>query len=503
MRSRFLQVLVAVAMVIVMLGMSAAPAAAHTGFESSDPADGATVDAGLATITIVFTNEAEPAGDGFVVLDPDLGLREPDTIDRPDVGEFVLHFDPAISPGDIGVRWTVQAPDAHPIEGTFQFTVQGASTPTADAGPSPTESETSSDSAPPEIAAIPGLDEFLDTQTGSTAGRRISDLGRLVAMAGMMISLGFIAFATLVMRGTANELRNLLFWIRRASVAVVVGTVLDCAGHVADVSGDGLSAILDPSAYADSLSTSAWAAYLLRIASAVIVAATARISMVHVHDAKDVLATVSASMPVGAGSTRVADHGTDHWGDQDVAWDIDRAGLLPLLGFAAMLLSHTFDGHTVTEGNRILTGLASASHVLAASVWVGGVAALALIIRRRRRRGERTHALTMVTRFSVLAAGALAAVTVFGLYLTWVIIDSPSDLWATPWGRLLIAKLLVVAVAASFGAHNHHVIVPALERAEEDDPTVERLRSTLRFEVLALAAVTVLTALLVRAASTI
>ena len=494
MRSRFLRVVVAVAMAVVMLGMSAAPAAAHTGFESSDPADGATVEAGLDTITIVFTNEAEPAGDGFVVLDPGLGLREPDTIDRPDVGEFVLHFDPAISPGDIGVRWTVQAPDAHPIEGTFQFTIQVASTPTADAGPSPTE-----------IAGTPGLDEFLDTQTGSTAGRRISDLGRLIAMAGMMISLGFIAFATLVMRGTADELRNLLFWIRRASVAVVVGTVLDCAGHVADVSGDGLSAIVDPSAYADSLSTSAWAAYLLRIASAVIVAATARISMVHVHDAKDVLATVSSSMPVGAGSTRVADHGTDHWGDQDVAWDIDRAGLLPLLGFAAMLLSHTFDGHTVTEGNRILTGLASSSHVLAASVWVGGVAALALIIRRRRRRNERTHALTMVTRFSVLATGALAAVTVFGLYLTWVIIDSPSDLWATPWGRLLIAKLLVVAVAvaAGFGAHNHHVIVPALERAEEDDPTVERLRSTLRFEVLALAAVTVLTALLVRAASTI
>lgn len=491
MRSRFLRVVVAVAMAIVMLGMSAAPAAAHTGFESSDPADGATVEAGLDTITIVFTNEAEPAGDGFVILDPDLGLREPDTVDRPDVGEFVLHFDPAISPGDIGVRWTVQAPDAHPIEGTFQFTVEPSTTPTS-SGARPTPSADPSD-----------LDEFLETQSGSTAGRRISDLGRLIAMAGMMISLGFIAFATLVMRGTADELRNLLFWIRRASVAVVVGTVLDCAGHVADVSGDGLSAIVDPSAYADSLSTSAWAAYLLRIASAVIVAATARISMVHVHDAKDVLATVSSSMPVGAGSTRVADHGTDHWGDQDVAWDIDRAGLLPLLGFAAMLLSHTFDGHTVTEGNRILTGLASSSHVLAASVWVGGVAALALIIRRRRRRNERTHALTMVTRFSVLATGALAAVTVFGLYLTWVIIDSPSDLWATPWGRLLIAKLLVVAVAAGFGAHNHHVIVPALERAEEDDPTVERLRSTLRFEVLALAAVTVLTALLVRAASTI
>lgn len=109
----------------------------------------------------------------------------------------------------------------------------------------------------------------------------------------------------------------------------------------------------------------------------------------------------------------------------------------------------------------------------------------------------------MVTRFSVLATGALVAVTVFGLCLVWVIIDAPSDLWATPWGRLLVAKLVVVAVAAGFGAHNHHVIAPALEHAEEDVATVARLSKTLRFEVAALAVVTVLTALLVRAASTI
>ncbi len=482
---------------VVVVVWAAPPAGAHTGFESSDPADGSVVDAGLDTITIVFTNEAEPSGEGFVVLDPDLGLREADSVERPEVGVFVLRFDPAVSAGDVGVRWTVQAPDAHPIEGTFRFTVEPSTVP------APPPSTAAGAGAVDSSADASELEEFLDAQTGSTAGRRISDLGRLVAMAGMMISLGFIVFATLVMRGTASELRLLLFWIRRASVAVVMGTVLDCAGHVADVSGDGLAAVFDPGAYADSLSVSSWSAYLLRIASAVIVATTARISMVHVHDAKDVLASVSAAVPVGAGSTRVADHGNEHWGDQDVAWDIDRAGALPLIGFAAMLLSHTFDGHTVTEGNRVVTGLASASHVVAAAIWVGGVAALALLIRRRRRRDDRTHALVMVTRFSVLAAGALAAVTVFGLYLAWVIIDAPSDLWATPWGRLLVTKLVVVAVAAGFGAHNHHVIVPALEHAEEDDVTVARLSNTLRFEVAALAIVTVLTALLVRAASTI
>lgn len=485
--------------VVVVLVWAATPAGAHTGFESSDPADGAVVEADLDTITIAFTNEAEPAGEGFVVLDPELGVREPAAIERPEVGVFVLRFDPAVSAGDVGVRWTVQAPDAHPIEGTFQFRVEAADVgPAAAPGP-----ESVGVGAVDSSTASSDLEDFLDVETGSLAGRRVSDLGRLLAMTGMMISLGFIVFATLVMRGTASELRMLLFWIRRASIAVVVGTVLDCAGHVANVSGGGLGSALDPGAYIDSLSVSSWSAYLLRIASAVIVASTARINMVRVHDAKDVLASVSAAVPVGAGSTRVADQGNEQWGSQDVAWDVDRSGALPVVGFATMLLSHTFDGHTVTEGSRVLTGLASGAHVFAAAVWVGGVAALALLIRRRRRRGERTHALVMVTRFSVLATGALAAVTVFGLYLAWVIIDAPSDLWATPWGRLLVAKLAVVAVAAGFGAHNHHVLVPALERSQEGDATVGRLHRTLRFEVAALGVVTVLTALLVRAASTV
>ncbi len=513
MRSTRIRLIVAGLLGLLSL-LVAVPAAAHTGFESSDPADGAVVDAGLESITITFTNTAEPSGEGFVVLDPDLGVREPTTIDRPDVGVFVLGFDPAISPGDVGVRWTVQAPDAHPIDGTFQFTVQPAPVPAPTSTQQPDPATAESDDTPTTSAAVdeavtmseeatPSLDEFLDSEAGSTIGRRISDAGRLIAMGGMMISLGFIVFATLVMRGTRNELRNLLFWIRRASVAVVIGTILDCAGHVADVSGDGLTAVFDPGAYLDSLSATAWSAYLLRIASGVIVAATARVSMVHVHEARDVLARVSAAVPVGAGSVGVADHPDDSWANDDRAWDLDRHGLLPVAGFVAMLASHAFDGHTVTEGIRVLTRLASAGHVLAAAVWVGGVIALALIIRNRRRHGVRTHALVMVTRFSVLATLALVVVTVFGVYLTWVIADAPSDLWTTPWGRLLLAKLAIVAVAAGFGAHNHHVITPALEAAEEDGPTVERLRRTLLFEVAALSAVTLLTALLVRASSTI
>ena len=53
------------------------------------------------------------------------------------------------------------------------------------------------------------------------------------------------------------------------------------------------------------------------------------------------------------------------------------------------------------------------------------------------------------------------------------------------------------------GAHNHHVIVPAMEATEEGPTVVGRLGTTLRNEVITLTTVIVLTAVLVRSASTL
>lgn len=108
-----------------------------------------------------------------------------------------------------------------------------------------------------------------------------------------------------------------------------------------------------------------------------------------------------------------------------------------------------------------------------------------------------------MVRYSVVATLALAVVAVAGVYLAVVILDAPSELWSTAWGRIFVAKVVIVAVAAAFGAHNHHVIVPALEVSEEHPDAMARLRATLVKEVWTLTGVTLLTALLVRAASTV
>jgi uncharacterized membrane protein len=356
------------------------------------------------------------------------------------------------------------------------------------------------DTAPPDAGE---LADFLDAGGTTAWGRTVGDVGRVLSMGGTMVALGFIVFALTVMRGPRRELRMLLVWIRWAGVVVVLGTVLDAAGQVIFDTGDGVAAVLGPAAHADVLVGSLGLALSLRLAGGMIVARRARVRMVHARAARDVLASVTARVPIGAGTTRVADHPPDYWDDLDVAWDLDRHGTFAAIGCALLLVSYAFDGHTVTEGNPLLTGAASSLHVLAAATWAGGVAALALVIRHRSRRGEPTHSLVMVTRYSVVATVALVTVAALGIYMAIVILDAPSELWTTEWGRWFAAKTVLVAVAAALGAHNHHILVPALEASEEDDATVTRLRRTLRNEVIALAAVTVLTALLVRAASTL
>ena len=77
----------------------------------------------LDQVIVDFTNPANVAGEGFELLDPSGTVRTPTMIDPTDGTSFVLRFDPPLTAGTYGVRWRVQAGDAHPIEGSFTFQV--------------------------------------------------------------------------------------------------------------------------------------------------------------------------------------------------------------------------------------------------------------------------------------------------------------------------------------------------------------------------------------------
>ena len=137
---------------------TAGPAAAHTGFESSVPADGDVVGEPVREITVTFSGPAEPAGEGFAIIDPAGDLRSPDSLDRHDDRTWRLNFDEPLSGGVVGVRWRVQAPDAHPIEGSFSFTVETSAT----VGPVPGADQST------EPGNVVDLDAFLNGEGSSS-----------------------------------------------------------------------------------------------------------------------------------------------------------------------------------------------------------------------------------------------------------------------------------------------------------------------------------------------
>jgi putative copper export protein len=103
--------------------------------------------------------------------------------------------------------------------------------------------------------------------------------------------------------------------------------------------------------------------------------------------------------------------------------------------------------------------LADWIHLLAACVWVGGVATLALVVwpaapelRRKAFVG-----------FSRLAVGVVAAMVLAGVYIAVVRLPSVSDLWETDYGNVLLLKVAIVAVALAWGGVHHAFVRPRLE----------------------------------------
>jgi copper transport protein len=148
-----------------------------------------------------------------------------------------------------------------------------------------------------------------------------------------------------------------------------------------------------------------------------------------------------------------------------LAWIFDRLELRWLALALALALASglSLSSHQATEPNSSwLAQGADWLHLVAASVWVGGLVALALCVwpaapqlRRRAFLG-----------FARLAFALVAAMVLAGAYLAYLRLPEPADLWQTGYGRLLLLKGTLVGVALAWGGAHHFLVRPRLERGE-------------------------------------
>ena len=148
-----------------------------------------------------------------------------------------------------------------------------------------------------------------------------------------------------------------------------------------------------------------------------------------------------------------------------LAWLLERTILLwPALflglGFASGL---SLSGHSAADaGSSKLSELADWLHLSAATLWIGGLVQLVAVVWPLAPELRRTAFL----RFSRFATVLVAILVTAGIYLSVLRLPHVHDLWTAGYGRVLLVKLGLVAIALAWGGLHKLVALPAVERGE-------------------------------------
>jgi copper resistance protein D len=138
-----------------------------------------------------------------------------------------------------------------------------------------------------------------------------------------------------------------------------------------------------------------------------------------------------------------------------------RARIVALALTLGVALTTALIGHLADWGDLTPSVALDWAHVVAASLWTGGLGVLAVA-------GARVEwppdVLGVVaTRFSRMAGLCLGVVLVTGVYNAWVQLPAPSAFWTTDYGRILAVKILIVGALSVLGALNRYGIVTYLD----------------------------------------
>ncbi|HEY1929308.1 MAG TPA: copper homeostasis membrane protein CopD [Caulobacteraceae bacterium] len=180
-------------------------------------------------------------------------------------------------------------------------------------------------------------------------------------------------------------------------------------------------------------------------------------------------------------------------------------GVSSLIG-GAVLASFAWTGHGASD--EAMAGIvhlgADVLHLLAAGVWLGALAVLAILLCTS---GDRSDPASLralhrgLKGFSGVGTATVAILLATGLVNSWFLIGPKHvrDLFATPYGLLLCAKIAFFVAMLGFAGFNRFRLTPALAHSLSDDgspTTVRRLRLSVVLETACGGAVLALVALL-------
>ena len=152
--------------------------------------------------------------------------------------------------------------------------------------------------------------------------------------------------------------------------------------------------------------------------------------------------------------------------------------LIILTGIALLaLIAPIFQSHAAASGSHALAIGALATHVIALTLWVGGLFGIIAIPRENR--------LQALYRFSQLALWAAIAVVVSGLATSWTRLNEKSA-WGTQYSYVVIAKALLTIALLAMGYANRKAL------ASRDELRLQELTRLVGVEAMVMASVVLL-----------
>ena len=145
----------------------------------------------------------------------------------------------------------------------------------------------------------------------------------------------------------------------------------------------------------------------------------------------------------------------------------------------AVLIGPAWTGHAgATPGIAGEFPLAAdAIHLLAAGAWLGGLPPLAMLLAAARRGKDprwATVTAIAVRRFSLLGVISVSALLASGIANSWYEVGTINNLFATPYGQLVLIKIGLFAAMVGLASINRFYLTPRLATAG----TIRRLYHT-------------------------
>ncbi len=118
--------------------------------------------------------------------------------------------------------------------------------------------------------------------------------------------------------------------------------------------------------------------------------------------------------------------------------------------FAVVVLAMTpgMGGHPAAAEQPVFAMTVATLHVLAAGAWIGTL----FHLWKAAHAADEAETRSLISAFHRVAMSAAGLLLLTGLYAALTMLPTFGDLFTSAWGRLLLAKLALVAAVAGFGA---------------------------------------------------